>query len=149
MTDEWIKKLCYIYTVQFSRSVVSNSLRHHELQHARPTCSSPTPGIHSNSCPSSRWCHPAISSSVVPFSSCPQSLPASESFPMSHVYMYSEILFSHKKEQIWVSSNEADEPRTCYTERSKPERDEQISYINAYIRESRRIVLTNLSAEQE
>ena len=63
-------------SVQFSRSVVSDSLRPHESQHTRPPCPSPTPGVHSNSCPSSRWCHPAISSSVVPFSSCPQSLPA-------------------------------------------------------------------------
>ena len=63
-------------SVQFSRSVVSNSLRPHELQHARPPCPSPTPGVHPNPCPSSPWCHPAISSSVVPFSSCPQSLPA-------------------------------------------------------------------------
>ena len=70
---------------QFSRSVVSDSLRPHELQHARPPCPSPSPGVHSNSRPSSRWCHPAISSSVVPFSSCPQSLPASESFPMSQL----------------------------------------------------------------
>ena len=56
---------------QISRSVVSDSLRPHELQHARPPCLSPTPGVHSDSCPSSQWCHPAISSSVVPFSSCP------------------------------------------------------------------------------
>ena len=62
-------------SVQFSRSVVSNSLPPHESQHARPPCPSPTPGVYSNSCPSSWWCHPAISSSVVPFSSCPQSLP--------------------------------------------------------------------------
>ena len=62
-------------SVQFSRSVVSDSLQPHESQHARPPCPSPTPGVHSNSCLSSRWCHPAISSSVVPFSSCPQSLP--------------------------------------------------------------------------
>ena len=68
---------------QISHSVVSDSSRPHESQHARPPCPSPTPGIHSDSCPSSQWCHPAISSSVVPFSSCPQSLPASESFPMS------------------------------------------------------------------
>ena len=67
-----------IGSVQFSHSVVSNFLRPHELQHARPPCPSPTPGVHSDSCPSSQWCHPAISSSVVPFSSCPQSLPASE-----------------------------------------------------------------------
>ena len=70
-------------SVQFSRSVVSDSLQPHELQHARPPCPSSTPWVHSNSSPSSQWCHPAISSSVVPFSSCPQSLPASESFPMS------------------------------------------------------------------
>ena len=70
-------------TDQISRSVVSDSLQPHEWQHARPPCPSPTPGVHSDSCPSSQWCHPAISSSVVPFSSCPQSLPASESFPMS------------------------------------------------------------------
>ena len=70
------------YSVQFS-SVMSDSLQPHELQHARPPCPPATPGVHSNSCPSSRWCHPAISSSVVPFSSCPQSLPASEYFPMS------------------------------------------------------------------
>jgi len=62
---------------QISCSVVSNSLRPHESQHARPPCPSPTPGVYSDSCPSSQWCHPAISSSVVPFSSCPQSLPAS------------------------------------------------------------------------
>ena len=65
---------------------MSDSLRLHELQHARPPCPSPTPGVHSNSRPSSRWCHPAISSAVVPFSSCPQSLPASRSFPMSQLF---------------------------------------------------------------
>ena len=71
---------------QFSCSVVCNSLRPHESQHTRPPCPSPTPGVHSNSCPLSRWCHPAISSSVVPFSSCSQSLPASGSFPMSQLF---------------------------------------------------------------
>ena len=75
-----------ISSVQFSRSVVSDSLWPHESQHPRPSCPSPTPGVHSNSRPSSRWCHPAISSSVVPFSSCPQFLPASESFPMSQLF---------------------------------------------------------------
>ena len=75
-------------SVQFSRSVVSDSLRLHELQHARPPCPSLTPGVHPNSCPSSRWCHPAISSSVVPFSSCPQYLPASGSFPMSQLFAW-------------------------------------------------------------
>ena len=73
-------------SVQFSRSVVSDSLRPHELQHARPPCPSPTPGVHSDSHPLSRWCYPAISSSVVPFSSCPQSCPASESFQMSQLF---------------------------------------------------------------
>ena len=75
-------------SVQFSRSVVSDSLQPHELQHARPPCPSPTLGVHSNSRPSSSWCHPAISSSVVPLSSCPQSLPASESFPMSQLFTW-------------------------------------------------------------
>ena len=73
---------------QFSCSVVSDSLRPHESQHARPPCPSATPGVHSNSCPSSQWCHPDISSSVVLFSSCPQSLPASESFPMSQLFTW-------------------------------------------------------------
>ena len=75
-------------SVQFSRSVVSDSLWPHELQHARPPCSSPSPGVHSDSGPSSLWCHPAISSCVVPFSSCPQSLPASESFPVSQLFSW-------------------------------------------------------------
>ena len=73
---------------QFSRSVVSDSLWPHELQHARPPCLSQTPRVYSNSCPLSRWCHPAISSSVVPFSSCPQSLQASGSFPMSQLFAW-------------------------------------------------------------
>ena len=73
---------------QISLSVVSDSLRPHELQHARPPCPSPTPGVHSDSRPSSQWCHPAISSSVIPFSFCPQSLPASESFPMSQLFAW-------------------------------------------------------------
>ena len=73
-------------SVQFSHSVVSDSLRPHELQHARPPCPSPTPGICSNSCPLSWRCHPAISSFVVLFSSCPQSLLASGSFPMSQLF---------------------------------------------------------------
>ena len=77
-----------MYSVQFSRSVVSDSLWPHELQHARPPCPSQTPGVYSNSCPSSQWCHPAISSSVFPFSSCPQSLQASESFPMSQLFTW-------------------------------------------------------------
>ena len=67
---------------------MSDSLWPHELQHVRPPCPSPTPGVHSNSCPSSQWCHPAISSSVVPFSSCPQSISTSESFPMSQLFTW-------------------------------------------------------------
>ena len=75
-------------SVQFSYSVMSNSLWPHELEHTRPPCPSPTPGVHSNSHASSQWCHPAISSSVVPFSSCPQSLLASESFPTSQLFAW-------------------------------------------------------------
>ena len=75
------------YLVQFGLSVVSDSLRPHELQHARPPCPSPTPRVHPNPRPLSRWCHPTISSSVVPFSSCPQSCPASGSFPVSHFFI--------------------------------------------------------------
>ena len=71
---------------QISCSVMSDSLRPHELQHARPPCPSPVPGVHSNSCPSSRWCHPTISSSVIPFSSHLQSFPASGSFQMSQLF---------------------------------------------------------------
>ena len=83
------KMLNFIFSsVQFSHAVVSDSLWPHELQHARPPCPSPTPGVHSNSCPLSRWCHSAISSSVVPFSSCPQSLPASECFPVSQLFSW-------------------------------------------------------------
>ena len=78
----------YFSSFRFSRSVVSDSLRPHESQHARPPCPSPTPGVHSDSWPSSQWCHPVISSSVIPFSSCPQSLPASESFPMSQLFTW-------------------------------------------------------------
>ena len=79
----------YLYvSVQFSCSVVSDSLRPHESQHARSPCPSPTPGVHSDSCPWSQWCHPAISSSVIPFSSCLQSLPASGSFPMSQLFAW-------------------------------------------------------------
>ena len=75
-------------SIQFSRSVMSDSLRPHESQHARPSCPSPTPGVHSNSCPSSWWCHPAILSFVVPFFSCPQSLSASGSFPRSQLFSW-------------------------------------------------------------
>ena len=97
-------------SVQFSRSVVSDSLQPHESQHARPPW--PTPTVHSDSRPSSQWCHPAISSSVVPFSSCPQSLPASESFPMSQHFTWGGqstgvsalASFLPKKSQGWSPS---------------------------------------------
>ena len=92
--DHVLTNPCFLYlwslTLKWSESeshsVMSYSLRPHESQHTRPLCPSPTPGVHSNSCPSSWWCHPAISSSIIPFSSCPQSLPASESFPMSQLF---------------------------------------------------------------
>ena len=98
-------------SVQFSHSIVSDSLLPHELQHTRPPCPSPTPGDHSNSCPLSWWCHPAILSSV-PFSSRPQSLPASESFPMSQVFAWGGqstgvsalASFLPKKSQGWSPS---------------------------------------------
>ena len=98
-------------SVQFSRSVVSYSLRPHESQHTRPPCPSPTPGVHSDSRPSSQWCHPAISSWVIPFS-CPQSLPASESFPMSQLFAWGGqstgasalASFLPKKSQGWSPS---------------------------------------------
>ena len=78
---------CWVFSsVQFSHSVMSNFLWPHELQHARPPCPSPTPGVHPNPCPLNRWCRPSISSSVVPFSSCPQSFPASGSVPMSQLF---------------------------------------------------------------
>ena len=77
-----------VCSVQFSHSVVSDSMRPHEPQHARPPCPSQTSRVHPNPCPLSRWCHPTISSSVVPFSSCPQSFPASGSFPMSQLFTW-------------------------------------------------------------
>ena len=76
-----------IFSVQFSRSVVSDSLRPHEPQNARPPCPSSTPGIHPNTCPLSQGCHPAISSSVIPSSSCPQSFPTSRSFQLSQLFV--------------------------------------------------------------
>ena len=91
-------------SVQFSRAVVSDSLRPHESQHARPPCPSPTPGVHSDSRPSSQWCHPAISSLVVPFFSCPQSLPASKSFPMSQLFTWGGQIKGYKYEKRKKSS---------------------------------------------
>ena len=99
-------------SVQFSHSVVSDSSRPRESQHARPPCPSPTPGVYSDSRPSNQWCHPAISSSVIPFSSCPQSLPASESFPVSQLFAWGGqstgasalASFLPKKSQGWSLS---------------------------------------------
>ena len=85
ISHQWLSLEFIICSVQFSHSVVSDSLQPHESQHARPPCPSPTPGVHSNSHPSSQWCHLVISSSVFPFSSCPKSLPASKTFPMSQL----------------------------------------------------------------
>jgi len=107
--DRYKWNITNIRSDQISLSVVSDSLRPHELQHARPPCPIPTPGVHSDSRPSSQWCHSAISSSVVPFSSCPQSLPASESFPMSQLFAWggqstavSDLAsFLPKKSQGW------------------------------------------------
>ena len=101
---------------QFSHSVVSNSVWPQESQHSSPPCPSPTPGVHSDSRPSSQWCHPAISSSVVPFSSWPQSLPASESFPMSQLFSWGGqstgvialASFLPKKSQGWSPSEWTD-----------------------------------------
>ena len=106
------KKASSYPSVQFSCSVLPNSLRPHESQHARPPCPSPNPRVHSDSRPSSPWCHPAISSSVIPFSSCPQSLPASESFPMSQLFAWGGqsnrvsalASFLLKKSQGWSPS---------------------------------------------
>ena len=117
-----------ISSVQFSCSVVSDSLQPHESQHTRPACPSPMPGVHSNSCPSSWWCHPAISSSVVPFSSCLQSLSASESFPMSQLFAWgcqstgvsALALFLPKNTQGWPplgrwKIQEMDDSESCTT----------------------------------
>ena len=103
-------------SVQFSCSVVSDSLWPHESQHARPPCLSPTPRVHSDSRPLNQRCHPAISSSVVPFSSCPQSLPASESFPVSQLFTWggqstgvsASASFLPKKSQGWSRSEWTD-----------------------------------------
>ena len=86
--SEWKRIQLIILILQFSGLVMSNSFRPHESQHARPPCPSPTHGIHPNSCPLSQWCHPTISSSVVPFSSCPQSFSASGSFQMSQIFAW-------------------------------------------------------------
>ena len=102
--DSKANLLLLLTSVQFNCSVASNSLWPHESQQARPPCPSPTPGVYSNPCPSSRRCHPAISSSVVPFSSCPQSLPTSGSFPISQ-------LFASGGQSIGVSASASVPPK--------------------------------------
>ena len=144
-------QLCF-FSVQLSHSVVSNSLRSHELQHTMLPYASPTPRAYSNSCPSSQWCHPAISSSLVLFSACLQSFPASGSFQMSQ-------FFASGGQSIGVSASASVLPMNIqdwyplgwtglisllfkglsrvfsiyYTERSKSERKIPIQYINTYI----------------
>ena len=112
VTPDINKAFRSIRSDQISCSVVSHSLQPHESQHARPPCPSPTPRVHSDSRPSNQWCHPAISSSVVPFSSCPKFLPASESFPMSQLFAWGGqstgvsalASFLPKKSQGWSPS---------------------------------------------
>ena len=103
------------HSVQFSCSVMSHSLRPHESLHARPPCPSPTPGVHSNSDPLSRWCHPAISSSVVPFSSCPQSLPASESLPTSQLFKWGGQSIGVSASASFLPKNTQDWPPLQWT----------------------------------
>ena len=116
--DDWLTNMQIFFltfqfsSVQFSCSVVSDSFQPRESQHTRPPCPSPTPRVHSDSRPLSHWCHPAISSSVVPFYSCPQSLPTSESFPMSQLFAWggqstgvsASASFPPKKLQSWSPS---------------------------------------------
>ena len=110
--NSFLRPTLTIVSDQISHSVVSDSLRLHKSQHARPPCPSPTPRVHSDSRSSSQWWHPAISSSVVPFSSCPQSLPASQSFPMSQSFAWGGqstgvsalASFLPKKSQGWSPS---------------------------------------------
>ena len=134
-------------SVQFSRSVVSDSLRPHELQHARPPCPSPTPGVHSDSRPSSQWCHPAISSSVIPFSSCPQSLPAWESLPKSQLFAWggqstgvSALASFHPKKcqgwspsewTGWISLSPWDSQETSPTPRFKSINSSVLSFLHS------------------
>ena len=106
MGHKWhFDNLCFS-SVQFSRSIVSDCLWPHEPQHARPPCPSQTPGVHLDSCPSSRWCHPTISSSVIPFSSCPQSFPASGSFQMSQLFTGQSIRASASTSVLPMSTQD-------------------------------------------
>ena len=125
-------------SVQFSCSVMSGSLRPHETQHARPPCPSSTPTVHWNSCPLSRWCHPAISSSVVPFSSCPQSLPASGSFPVSQLFTWggqsigvsASASFPPKKSQGWSPCSPRDSQESSPTPQFKSINSLALSFLH-------------------
>ena len=139
-------------SVQFSCSVVSDSLRPHESQHARPPCASPTPRVHSDSRPSSQWCHSAISSSVVPFSSCPQSLPASESFPMSQLFSWGGqstgvsalASFLPKKSQGWSPS---DKPRQ-HIKKERHHFADKGPYSQSYVFSSRHVRMWELDRSE-
>ena len=125
-------------SVQFSRSVTSDSLRPHESQHARPPCPSPTPRVHSDSCPSSQWCHPVISSSVVLFSSCLQSFPASGSFPMSQLFAWGGqsigvsalAWFLPKKSQGWSPCCPRDSQESSPTPQFKSINSSVLSFLH-------------------
>ena len=129
------------FTVQFSRSVVSDSLPPHESQHARPPYPSPTPGVHSDSRPLSRWCHPAISSSVIPFSSCPQHLPASESFAMNQLFAWvgqsigvsTLASFLPKKSQGWSPCSPRDSQESSPTPQFKSINSSVLSLLHSPI----------------
>ena len=134
-----IKVSPWVFSVQFSRSVMSDSLWPSESQHARPPCPSPSPGVHSDSCASSQWCHPAISSSVVPFSSCPQSLPASESFPMSQLFAWggqstgasASASFLPKKSQGWSPCSPRDSQESSPTPQFKSINSSALSLLHS------------------
>ena len=124
-------------SVQFNRSILPNSLWPHEPKHARPPCPSPTPGVHPNPCPLSRWCHPTISSSTVPFSSRPQSFPASESFQMSQ-------LFTSGSQSIGVSPSKSVLPMNTQDWSPCSPRDFQESSPTSQFRSINSLVLSFL-----
>ena len=126
-------------SVQFTHSVVSDSLRPHESQHTRPPCPSPTPEVHLNSCPSSRWCHPAISSSVVPFFFCPQTVPALGSFPMSQLFTWGGLStgvlasasFLPKESQGWSPWSASDSQESSPTPQLKSINSSVLSLLHS------------------
>ena len=135
-----LKTLKHVFrSDQISRSVLSDSLWPHESQHARPPCPSSTPGVHGDSHPSSQWCHPAISSSVVPFSSCPQFLPASESFPMSQFFSWGGqstgvsalASFLPKKSQGWSPCSPRDSRESSPTPQFKSINSSVLSFLHS------------------